>query len=815
MVTYAQQTDPKKAYQSSIDVTKPIEDQWVGWVPVDNNPVPQPNTNEVANVPNTNTTENKSTQPQTNTDSLTILEKAKQVSTKTWSYYNDVYLPKVQAERARRAGLWDVSAIENPTPSKADWMTPEMIAVDYSRNNISATELENLRLTDPNKYALAKAEIDRSRTLEAINMTWSQYIEGQQKNLDSFLKKWDEIAWDDEGTKLREEVRAKYNIKGTQDSITQYKTELDEIDSRMYKMTLDAGTGSAMWNRWEMIMEQRDLMEQRRIAVQGLNAQIDYLKLWLEQADAVVNDYKEYKGQQLAMMQTEFEMRTGMSQQEFQMKDTNLRDYLTEIDTQLWVIKQDIALEQQAAQDKIANTSLLSLYDDFSDADKVYLAWLPVDTVRDILKKVDETNKMQFDKEIKLMDMWLEQQKFNFEKSKFMSGVKNVQEVNGTIVYSDIMGNVINTYTPWVISNSWLDITQIIDFCTTSRWRENIQCWELVNDYWKMATGAKMWVENTFQSKVQAIQSRWESPTPVAWWVFAYDVGKYGHTGIITDVAEDGTITTLEANIDGTEVWSPPVQKTYKPWQYSWWTFSQAPANNKIIEENAKAMLVGIWGTEWERAEYARMLVERSKQFWWDLKKAKSDLWLITFQDKEFIETRKKDIQNLKDATFGDLMNARRTYDLIKTWNWDGITDTAAIVWFLKTIDPTSVARESEVANVQNSVSVIGALENSLLKAGTGKRLNKEHRQQIADAMTNIIGAADRKYSDAILDYIEEFENNGIDYKNYITTVDMAKVIKSPVTKQDNIKYGVTSEDEYEQWLYQVWPQYDESGYLF
>jgi len=75
------------------------------------------------------------------------------------------------------------------------------------------------------------------------------------------------------------------------------------------------------------------------------------------------------------------------------------------------------------------------------------------------------------------------------------------------------------------------------------------------------------------------------------------------------------------------------------------------------------------------------------------------------------------------------------------------------------------------------------------LQAGTGKKLNDKQRQQIQDAMKTIISAADRKYSDAILDYIDEFETRGIDYTNYITTVDMSKVINAPVTKKDNIQY--------------------------
>lgn len=494
------------------------------------------------------------------------------------------------------------------------------------------------------------------------------------------------------------------------------------------------------------------------------------------------------------------------------MKDKQARDYLTQIDNKIWAVQLEIAQQQQEQRDYIANTSLLSMYSDFSQQEQAVLASLPPETLTQVLKKADEINKNIFDKEMKMLDYGLDAQKFWFEKEKFYNGVKNVQNVEWTIVYSDAMGNVLNTFRPWSIEASWLDTTQIIDFCTTKRWRENVQCGELVNDYWKLATGVRLGVEDTFASKVQAIQKYGQSPVPMAWGAFAYDVGTYWHTGIVTDVAPDGTITTLEANIWGTEEWSPPVQKTYAPWQYKWWTFSVSPQNNKIIEENAKSMLVWIWGTEWERAEYAKMLVERSKQFWWDLKRAKADLWLITKADQDFIETRKKEIQSLKESTW--LWQARMTYQLIEQGNWDGITDTATIVWFLKTIDPASVARESEVASIQNALSAVWQIEQKVMKAGTGRKLTETQRTQIKNAMQTIIWAADRKFSDTMLNLINEYETRGIDYTNYITQNDLKKIVKAPVTKKDNIQYGLTNEMEYEQWLYKVWPQYNEEDYF-
>jgi hypothetical protein len=80
--------------------------------------------------------------------------------------------------------------------------------------------------------------------------------------------------------------------------------------------------------------------------------------------------------------------------------------------------------------------------------------------------------------------------------------------------------------------------------------------------------------------------------------------------------------------------------------------------------------------------------------------------------------------------------------------------------------------------------------------------------------MDIIIWAADRKYSDNILDYVSEFEARWIDYSNYITNVDMKKVInRKPVTpQQTNIEFWKTDQLEYEKWLY--WMSKSEDNYL-
>jgi len=811
MVQYAQQTDPKKAKISSIGgkIETPVEPTTVETADANKAPdwiwTPKKKTQ----------TEQSAIEVQQPTTSYgTIKDKAQSVSSKTGSYYTDVYLPKKQAEHAQKQ--WQVQNIETPAPSKAQTMDTETLAQAYDMWDVSAIDLENLKQTDPLKYQEAKLAIDRKRTLDAINQTWQQQIETMRQLTESYLQKWDEISWSDEGKTLREEVFAKYGLNESNEKIKRYWTQIDEIDAELEKLDQWTGTGDAMIDRWQMIRMTKELTKQRNDLAKIRANEIDFYRLWLEQADAVVKDYKEYKAQELAQLWVRFEMMTGMSQMEFDLKDKQARDYLAEIDKEIWSVQTEIKAQQELEKNIVANTSLLSLYTEFSDENKAAMAQLDPKTLELVLKKVDDSNKDTFEKEMKLLGYNLDVEKHNRDMKKYgleQQKVKNITNVDWTLVFSNDFWDVVTTYTPWAVSSSWLDTTQIIDFCTTSRWRSNVQCWELVNDYRKLATGAKMWVENTFASKVQAIKNKWESQVPVAWGVFAYDVGNYWHTGIITKVNADWSIETLEANIDWTELWSPPVTKKYSAWQYSNWTFSKAPQNNRVIEQNAMAMLVWIWWTEDERKSLSKSLIERSQQFWWDLKKAKADMWLITKSDQDFIDTRKKDIESLKKSTFTDLAQARTTLNLVNSWKWNGITDTATIVWFLKTIDPSSVARESEVASVQNAISVLWWMEQKLIQAKTGEKLTDKQRTQIRDAMQVIIWAADRKYSDAVLDYVSEFEERGIDYRNYLSTIDMKRVVNTPVKTKSNIQYGITDQLEYEWWLY--WTRKTEEDYLF
>lgn len=185
------------------------------------------------------------------------------------------------------------------------------------------------------------------------------------------------------------------------------------------------------------------------------------------------------------------------------------------------------------------------------------------------------------------------------------------------------------------------DPQSVVDFSQNKRGKQNLQCWELVNDYlfkatWKDPSWAnRLW--NTFTSKVKAIESIWRANWPVEWWVFAFKTGnkdKNGndiwHTGIVQSVNPDWSINVLEANAEWSKNWSAPVTRVYK--DVSKMVFSNQPINPKS-QYDSTDITVFNWATPTGKA------------------KLKEDS-----QYNKFIEDKKKIMKN-PDSTINDILS--------------------------------------------------------------------------------------------------------------------------------------------------------------
>lgn len=361
-------------------------------------------------------------------------------------------------------------------------------------------------------------------------------------------------------------------------------------------------------------------------------------------------------------------------------------------------------------------------------------------------------------------------------------------------------------------------LNQIIDFCTTKRGTDSVQCGMLVNDYIMKVTGQNPSGANRFQdslqSKITAIDNIGRANWPVAGGLFAYPTNDpAGHTGIVTKVNADGSIEVLEANVKGSAAGWPPKVSTYPASKYKSWTFSQAPAGQKeaeagvntagdavknipwvapVSKEDQKMQVLGLtqglWGTEWERAMFANNILKKAQADWITLAEAKKKLGYKSGDDVEFAKARKEQFTNI--AKNNEAITKGKSALTLLAAPQTAVGDVATVVGFLKTIDPSSVARESEVESVENARGLLDSLSTKLEKLKSGKKLSTEQRQELKDTIWIIVNAYENNMRDFISSSSQEFNDRGLDMSVYVPKDTINKYSGGSKTTTSNNPYS-------------------------
>jgi hypothetical protein len=220
-----------------------------------------------------------------------------------------------------------------------------------------------------------------------------------------------------------------------------------------------------------------------------------------------------------------------------------------------------------------------------------------------------------------------------------------------------------------------VEVGNIIDYSTKKRWTTNLQCWQLVNDYWTKITGSKAWMWDTLTSKQNAIRNIWESDWPIVGWVMVSNPlnNSVWHTWIVQKVNDDGSVVILEANAAGKKEGQPPVLKTYTAEQMKWMMFSIPPKWSSYTKTSSSSW---VRNNEWYILNvpwFDKLSPEKQKQIKW-----MSDEWLATY-----IENNTKD--NTSDFTKEEkeILNAWNFITTIASWDWNFWfnKDDAKAVW--------------------------------------------------------------------------------------------------------------------------------------
>lgn len=310
----------------------------------------------------------------------------------------------------------------------------------------------------------------------------------------------------------------------------------------------------------------------------------------------------------------------------------------------------------------------------------------------------------------------------------------------------------------------------IVAYSQSKRGKTNLQCGELVNDYWQNITGKRPWASwmgNDYPSKVKAIDEVGRSSVPMEWGMFAQNIWPNGHTGIVMAVNADGSIDVLEANAGGTKEGSQPTINTYSAATVKNLVFSQPPIGGNVSFSDSQKNLMDWMDaknlTKWEQ--------DILKKNWL----TESDIYTYKADKKNWQRT-----DGLDDATIkrvNGVMDDLDTDMISKTFQkgqeafdfaqnvakWVGATDNQWLIYaFAKAMDPDSVVREWEYSTVQKYSQTWGdKLGMDINRVLNGEEFISE------DAKKNIVNTIKTKYNSQKNNY-ENLRKNKIKIINDI-----------------------------------------------
>lgn len=307
------------------------------------------------------------------------------------------------------------------------------------------------------------------------------------------------------------------------------------------------------------------------------------------------------------------------------------------------------------------------------------------------------------------------------------------------------------------------------------------QCGEFVNDYIKEATGINY---NMFVDPIDTRMLQANTNTPTVWSVIIIDRWdkaktkawrQYGHVGIVTWYdPKTKTITYKDQNGKNAKkvgTWSIKMGSNTRFFDPRLGlskekASEQVSKQQSLMKKQVVALTQWLWWTAWERAQMQNDIISTANEYDITLSEAKKMLWYKSDDDIKFAEQRQTNINKVmwqSDA----VNNAKMWLNMLKKEN-TAVGDVAVLFSFLKALDPTSVAREWEIAAVQNAQSVLGRLEVKFASLSSWRKLSSQQRKELESAFNTIVWSYDRKMRQELTKYKREFDERWLDLTVYV-----------------------------------------------
>lgn len=651
----------------------------------------------------------------------------------------------------------------------------------YKNWSISTGDLESLRIANPEKYAELQQQINKGNIIAAydddkwgsetmFDQLRNTFLQNMITNLNASWS-WASSIFDSykdkmespEMTELGDEAAAKQEeIEKVQADIDSMKKQVEAeyewtwasrakinaiISDRTYDLQLQLRSLNSEYNRIATQYNNRMNQYQSEFQLQLQEYQINMQERNQKMSELwFAMDLMNYETPQ---QKQEREWNYWVRQQEYQNWDINSKDYSTRYKAALKWVENLLAkypgIPMVRSSEQMAE-DVLKAIDNWSTL------WAELSNINKLIQEKPEYKQLYNNTYwtaswiSKTYTIWgQEYVMYNWElitsdefnKRFWGKGSSKPYDVVDSKVFENNPYSSRDYYTLWEFLNE--NKTQV--------WKKWWECAKFVNDYLE-----KIWVWRYFWTEDITTRAWWaNSWTPKEWTIAIFDYNhkssdgiNHGHVGIVTKVNEDWSFVVRESNFDTDKPWVITERTVYPgstslKWFFdpSQWSASSTNKTTLSAVDEAKKQNYLEEARRWQlNKSDLKPIWDLAATQWWNdewqeaLKQWQS--WNLTDVQTTWIE--KADDRFYKNIDVQDFDKAKNQFRQLVTslndssWVWD----MSAIFTFMKTLDPSSVVRESEFNAAQNTIWQYNwdAILQNMEKNINGKFLTPEQREQ-------------------------------------------------------------------------------------
>ena len=700
----------------------------------------------------------------------------------------------------------------------------------YKNWSISTTDLESLRVTNPEKYAELQQQINKGNIIAAydddkwgsetmfdqlrntflqnmitnLNASWS----GASSIFDSYKDKMESPEmvelWDDAAAK--------------QEEIEKVSADIDSMKKQVEEEYEGTGASRAKINAivadrtYDLQLQLRSLnSEYNRIATQYNNRMNQYqseFQLQLQEYQINMQERNQKMSELWFAMdlmnyetpeqKQEREWNYWVRQQEYQNWDINSKDYSTRYKAALKGVENLLAkypnIPMVRSAEQMAE-DVLKAIDNWSTL------WAELSNINKLIQQKPEYKTLY--NNTYWTGTWISKTYTIGGKEYVMynNELMTAEDFNnkfwgkGTAKPYDVVDSKVFENNPYA-SRDYYTLWEFLNESKTQVGKKWWECAKFVNDYLeKIGVWRYFWTEDI------TTRASWaNSWIPKEWTIAIFDYWhtssdgiNHGHVGIVTKVNSDWSFVVRESNFDTDNPWvitertiypgSSSLKWFFDPSQWSAGTGTNRSTLSAVDESKKQNYLEEAKRGRISQSDTVKIWDLAATQWWWDEWREALNQWLkVELTDTQLKRMDTADNTFKTNSLVKDFEDAAAQINILTSalnannWAWD----LAWIFTFMKVLDPSSVVRESEFESAAKTAwySSPTALYQQYVKHGwDGTWLTEAQRWDFKKLATELIKSRAELYQVKYNDLLKAYNNFWI--SNELAPTNMADLILS------------------------------------